>query len=568
MPYVPNSNEMLSADQGKDISSTVDPDKARLPFVLRLPLVLYWLQRYLENHPDDRDVVLKAVTVPKVLLTPASTPSNTDIPGEPAPAPIPSQFIEQEVESNSDRDADQHASPFIKPHDQSSRAVDNRDESLFVDPHDHSSLATQQGGGHGVPPYQAYVEDAEDSSGDSQPSANLDDWIPSCDGDDRQDGLSSGDSQHAANLDDLLPSSNRQDGLGIFSVLSHLATIANNTRESLRLAADTHEHNPSAEHNIAFADLPADLRAKAQMIGDIKTRGVAWHFFHYIDSWFSGPTNYSNAEPNLDDDVPLTSSSDQRLRELKVGIITQETTEKSIKSMKIVARVFKRVYLAELAHRYKEETAARKAEPKTRSKDNLRVLSVKNRYTNVLFPETITCEGKQQSKKKENGPRKKAKGKLELEGGSQRLVCPSHEHSRNGLPSKRIVLETYPSNQLSHLCNRPLKELFQFCTGTDSQRAYATAGPPLSQDPSNITYSEYPRPPAPQRGFIQQVDVAVEEPFYSQNGDLPVKSLGYYEGEPLVDTAINSYQLNTTGDMTADMSQGMGWTGLFETSCS
>lgn len=50
-------------------------------------------------------MVLKAVTVPKLLSTPASTPSNTDIPGEPAPAPIRSQFIEQEVESNSDRDA-------------------------------------------------------------------------------------------------------------------------------------------------------------------------------------------------------------------------------------------------------------------------------------------------------------------------------------------------------------------------------------------------------------------------------------------------------------------------------
>ncbi|KFY47349.1 hypothetical protein V494_00019, partial [Pseudogymnoascus sp. VKM F-4513 (FW-928)] len=209
---------MLSADQGKDspnISSTVDPDKARLPFVLRLPLVLHWLQRYLENHPDDRDVVLKAVTVPKLLLTPASTPSNTDIPGEPAPTPILPQFIEQEVESNSDRDADKHASPFIKPHDQSSQAFDNQDESLFVDTHDHSSPATQQGGGHGFPPYQAYVENAEDSSGDSQPSVNLDDLISSCDGDDRQDGWSSGDSQHSANLDDLISScdgDDRQDG--------------------------------------------------------------------------------------------------------------------------------------------------------------------------------------------------------------------------------------------------------------------------------------------------------------------------------------------------------------------
>jgi hypothetical protein len=118
--------------------------------------------------------------------------------------------------------------------------------------------------------------------------------------------------------------------------------------------------------------------------------------------------------------VPSTSSSDQRLRALKIGINIQENTEKSVKSMKILACVLKRVYLAELAGKYMEETAARKAEPKTRRKKNLRALSVKNRYTDLLFPETITCKGKQQSKekgkqlsKKESGPRKKTKGKLE-----------------------------------------------------------------------------------------------------------------------------------------------------------
>ena len=144
------------------------------------------------------------------------------------------------------------------------------------------------------------------------------------------------------------------------------------------------------------------------------------------------------------------------------------------------------------------------------------------------------------------------------------------------------MLETYASDQLSHLCNRPLKELFQFCTGTDSQRAYATAGAPLGQDPSNITYSEYPRAPVPQGGFIhplnvdQQVGAAVEEPFCSQNGDIPAKPLGHYEGEPrYVNKSINSYQLNTTGGMPtsvthsnfsihpANMSEGLGWTGNY-----
>ncbi|KFY47005.1 hypothetical protein V494_00229 [Pseudogymnoascus sp. VKM F-4513 (FW-928)] len=372
---------MLSADQGKDspnISSTIDPDKTRLPFVLRLPLVLHWLQRYLENHPDDRDVVLKAVTVPKLISTPASTPSNTDIPGEPAPAPIRSQFIEQEVESNSDRDADQHASPFVKPHDQSSRAVDNHDESLFVDPHDHGSPASQQGGGHGVPPYQAHVEDAKDSSGDSQPSANLDDLLLTSDGDALQDDETRGQ---------RLDISDAGQDSGFVASLATSPTTPTTPEKACSSRQAPTEDNPLAERDVAFAVLPAHLRANSQMIG----------------------------------------------------------------------------------------------------------------YTDVLFPETITCGGKQQNRekgkklsKKENGPRKKAKGKLEYWLKSGGFACDDG-------PTLWDWHYTSASNE------------------------------------ADLT--RIPRPPAPQGGFIhpltmdQQVDIAVGEQFCSQNGDLPVKPLGHYEGQ-------------------------------------
>ena len=40
----------------------------------------------------------------------------------------------------------------------------------------------------------------------------------------------------------------------------------------------------------------------------------------------------------------------------------------------------------------------------------------------------------------------------------------------NGLPPRRIVLEAYPSDRLTELRDRPLNELFQLCTGSDSQR--------------------------------------------------------------------------------------------------
>ena len=101
------------------------------------------------------------------------------------------------------------------------------------------------------------------------------------------------------------------------------------------------------------------------------------------------------------------------------------------------------------------------------------------------------------------------------------------------------------------------------------------AGPPPGQDPSDITYSEYPSPSAPQGGFTrpleidQQVDMAMEEPFYSRNGDLPVNPIGHYEGEsPYVNTSMNPYQLNPPSGMPTSINhrifatlQEMGWTG-------
>ncbi len=170
----------------------------------------------------------------------------------------------------------------------------------------------------------------------------------------------------------------------------------------------------------------------------------------------------------------------------------------------------------------------------------------------------------------------------------------------NGLPSQSIVLETYPSNQLSELCNRPLEELFQFCTGIDSQRADAVVSLSFDQirdaenflllspsagindgHPSSSTWDYVEYTSAPQGKSLcsleidQQFDMYVGEPFDSQDGDLPVhEQLGPYEGESLyLNTSINSYPLNTSSDMSApvshrnfpvhpaDMPQEMGWTG-------
>ncbi|OBT54043.1 hypothetical protein VE04_07614 [Pseudogymnoascus sp. 24MN13] len=434
------------------------------------------------QHPEllegARDTQPSIAVTP---TTPASTPSNTDIPGQPAPVPVPSKFIKQEVDSNSGRDADQHASPFIKPHDQSSRAVDNQDESLFVDPHDHGPPATQEGGGHGVPPYQAYVEDAEDSSGDSQPSVNLDDWIPSSDGDDRQDGWSSGDSQHAANLDDLLPSSDsddRQDGKplrqGATSSISQQSNKSSKCKQNFRDRKDpkrlqikaldgtevylgsrspqlsetyelqsapdrkdeTHGQRPdtsdagqdsvsrhSSEPPSAtelpdgesdrFTELPADLRAKLNMIGDESTLAAIMDYVNYTAN---PPPSADYCADTLEDYQGIDTTSDQRFRALRNRIVRDEAEEEIVKYLRVSFRISKLFALAELSIRYTAAKDSRSAVPKKRRKKGLPQelpqelprLSPRGLFTDLLFPEIGNIEGEGER----NNAREAAKGKF------------------------------------------------------------------------------------------------------------------------------------------------------------
>lgn len=124
-----------------------------------------------------------AVTGPRLLSTLASRPSNTNIPGEkPAPPEISSQGIKEEGESNPSSSTNQHGSPL--------RAVHNQNGSLFVDPCDEGLPAPQQGIGHRDPLNQTLLENEDGSEtelmgANSQPPANLDEWLPT--GDDCQD---------------------------------------------------------------------------------------------------------------------------------------------------------------------------------------------------------------------------------------------------------------------------------------------------------------------------------------------------------------------------------------------
>ncbi|KFZ16426.1 hypothetical protein V501_02231 [Pseudogymnoascus sp. VKM F-4519 (FW-2642)] len=118
-----------------------------------------------------------AVTGPRLLSSLASIPSHTNIPGEkPAPPEISSKGIKNEDdESNPSSGTNQHGSPL--------RAVHNQDGSLFVHPRDEGLPVPRQVIGHGDPPNQTLLENEDGSEtklmgADSQPPANLDDWLP------------------------------------------------------------------------------------------------------------------------------------------------------------------------------------------------------------------------------------------------------------------------------------------------------------------------------------------------------------------------------------------------------
>ena len=163
---------------------------------------------------------------------------------------------------------------------------------------------------------------------------------------------------------------------------------------------------PEGDSN-RFAKLSASLRAKLHMIRDPVTLTTLKD--HVKDTATLSPST-DNADILEGGPGPKTiSASDHRLRALKNHIFQDEKAEKTTKYLGVAIRTSKRVALAELIGRYIEERDARTAMPKKKRKRELPRLSPKDRFTNLLFPET------QQTKEKDEEiahTRKKAKAKL------------------------------------------------------------------------------------------------------------------------------------------------------------
>jgi len=164
-----------------------------------------------------------------------------------------------------------------------------------------------------------------------------------------------------------------------------------------------------------FTKLSVALRAKLGRIADTVTLATVWDYLNYKRTPLSSTDDCADASEQ--DASPDISSSDQRLRELKNRIVRDEKEEKSLNHRRIAVRISKRVALAELIGRYIKEREARRAVPKKRRKKQLPRSSPKDRFTDLLFPETIKYKVDKKTKGmqviEEKGPRENAKKKLD-----------------------------------------------------------------------------------------------------------------------------------------------------------
>jgi hypothetical protein len=172
-----------------------------------------------------------------------------------------------------------------------------------------------------------------------------------------------------------------------------------------------------AECHGDFAILDEGLGAKVRMIADGETVENLWHVINYIEAQSSPLARDARSYP-----VPKVSSTsvfDERAWVLGDKLIREEEKEEQIKSATSLNQISKRVYLAELIGMYIEETQARKPRPQRKRRKTARRQSVKDRFTDLLFPQTIEWKNMRLSKtehgrQNEENPRKKAKQKLEF----------------------------------------------------------------------------------------------------------------------------------------------------------
>ena len=420
--------------------------------------------QYYENNPAARDVLLKAIQGSSrlaALATPASTPRS-----EAVSTPLPIRSIAQESD-NSPSSANQQT-----VHDRSSPNIQEQDEASLSDPSYRSISPARQGSGDGGPQYRTHCEDADDLQTGRTEESLLAEIGDSVDGQVAQSSgrpLRQAAQSAAASISHQLlgtatnrprkrkhVSEGRDDTDGLQSTAPRpaepdtespdpeigdpaslpilgggpvpLPSATTATPQSAPGTVSSSQRSPSpggiTEMRISvpnsdgqYEDLDEALRTEAEAIAGRDTLIDAWHIFNYMAEQLCSPAVYFSTTLNFGVAVSSTSSSDARVQELTSCILQEEKESEQVKVMASLILLRKRVHLAELIGMYLEEVQSRKDEPRSIKRKMPGRPTVKDRFLDLIFPDTIDWKDRQPSKKEsgqdeEDNPRDTARGKF------------------------------------------------------------------------------------------------------------------------------------------------------------
>ncbi|KAG9240383.1 hypothetical protein BJ878DRAFT_483897 [Calycina marina] len=351
--------------------------------------VVRWLRsknttKYLETHPFARDalvVAVQEVTHPKLPPTPAPTPLDPAALSEHATTPCPAGLVEEH-------------SPTTSPHN--TYGEESSASLSYNLPQTPSEAADSLGG-------LVTEGDLEHGTQRDASSENIEILGDKGDvrGDVRGDVSANDDSPSSEAFADTAQRKPRkrkhvdEGSSGPEPISSDGADVAGD--DLIDDCPESRHNSPLSGTSCAyveggdgiFLELSAVLRAKVDMIGNTATLVSIEAYVKYATTTPSSfeACIYGSAD-NMNPDA--ISASNQRLRTLKDCILRMEAAEKSVKHLRIAFRISKRVALAELVGQYIKERQTRTATPKKRRKgQSPSQLSLKNHFTNLLFPETI-----------------------------------------------------------------------------------------------------------------------------------------------------------------------------------
>lgn len=357
--------------------------------------VVRWLRneqttRYFADHPAARETIvntIQEVTRSKALLTPAATPCNSHLPDEQASIllSLPNTTRESSAHDSTP------SSPIVSQHIRRQKNRGSTDEDDAEDEQDNGPQCCALLDNLALPDHH---NDVQDNCSDGQfvgkrVKSSRKRKVDSQDG-----GVSKRlhveIESESSDLESASPSECRLgNSQGESQDVQHEVLRAHeNRKDSIATPADTDSR---------FTSLSLSVRAKLSRIADDRTITALWEYLQFKKTVLASTNDSSICADAAEADTCLdsVSASHRRLMELKTCIIRNEQEEKSLKLRRLSVRITKRVALVELIGKYIEERDAWRATPKRIRRKQPSQPSLKDRYTDLLFPEAMKSEDEQ-----------------------------------------------------------------------------------------------------------------------------------------------------------------------------